>query len=419
MRSLPILLLVLFLAAGPARGEDDVRTRVTQWIEDLRSDDYATREAARKGLQKEGLKARDLLEAAEDDEDAEVRRTIRALLSRAPKPVTPQADNVPMGDFRALGTITYAAKAKPLSEVLTAIGKPVWADLVVPGSLRAKSVDVALADVPFFEALSRVLEPHDLVARRPFDALGMASIQSRVEGVPPAPSAAAGPMRLTVTEVSASRTLGVAAPRKYALTLELAWTPHVQVAQAETPKIDVARDPDGKAYQPTAAMNRSVNYGISTSRRHHAFTLHVSPAEEDCKPVLGVLEVRMAMTLRYDPARVQFQAEGTYPKSKDGVTLHGVEAVEGSKGQYVVDFSVKLPDDVADRSLEAHIIEATGRASRLGVFGGRSRAADGTVRIRARAWRGSRGPPPGIRVSWHRREERGSLRFRLTDVPLR
>ena len=186
-----------------------------------------------------------------------------------------------------------------------------------------------------------------------------------------------------------------------------------------SPKIESARDPDGKAYQPTAAMNRTVNYGISTSRRHHAFTLHVSPTSQDAKPTLAVLEVRMAMTLRYDPIRVRFDAEGEYPKSKDGVTLHGVEAVEGSKGQYVVDFSAKLPDDVADRSLVAHVVEKDGRASMLGVYGGRSRAADGTVRIRARAWRGNRGPPPAIRVSWHRREERGSLRFRLKDIPLR
>ena len=77
----------------------------------------------------------------------------------------------------------------------------------------------------------------------------------------------------------------------------------------------------------------------------------------------------------------------------------------------------RAPASLRDRL--PHVVEKDGRASMLGVYGGRSRAADGTVRIRARAWRGNRGPPPAIRVSWHRREERGSLRFRLKDIPLR
>ncbi len=418
MRALLIVLL-LCLVAGPARGEDDVRTRVTQWLEDLRAEDFATREAARQGLTREGLKAVDLLEAAKDHEDPEVRRTVRAILARTPKRVTPEADAVPMGDFRAIGTITMDAEGRALQETLTAMGDAVGAQLVAPASLRATEVSFALKEVPFFRALHTVLEPHGLAAPRPFDALGALAVQEQPAGVARAPFGAAGPMRLTVTEVSASRTLGVEAPLKYALTLELAWTPHVQVSQVEAPALEVARDPDGKPYTASAAMRRRVTYGVSTSRRHHALTLGLVPSSKDCKPTLAALETRVTMGLRYDPLRVDFDGTGTLPRTKDGVTLHAIEAVEGSAGQYVVDFSAKLPDDVADRSLTAHVVETDGRLSTLGVYGGRSRAADGTVRIRARAWRGNRGAPPAVRIGWFRREERGTLRFRIEDIPLR
>lgn len=414
-----LVVLLLFLVAGPARGEEDVRADVARWIEDLRSDDFTTREAAREQLQAKGLQAADLLEAAQDDEDAEVRRTVRAILARAPKRVTPKAEQVPPGDFRSLGTISLVAEGRPLAEVLESLGRPVWAQLRVPERFAKAPVDVTLEDVPFFAALDRVLAPHDLIAPRAFDTLGAIPIEARLADVAPAPWAASGPTRITVTEVSASRALGTNATRKYALTLELAWAPSVQVSQVQTPKLEVARDPDGKPYQATPAMNRIVNYGVSTSRRSHTFTLHVMPAAEDVTPALGVLELLLTLTLRFDPIRVDFDATETLPQSKDGVTLHGIEAAEGGRGQYVVDFSAKLPDDVADRSLTAHVIEPDGRLSTLSVYGGRSRAADGTVRIRARAWRGNRGAPQRIRIAWHRREDRGTLRYRLTDVPLR
>ena len=414
-----IVLLLLLLVAGPARGEDDVRQRVQQWLEDLQAEDFATREAAREGLTKEGLQAADLLEAAKDHEDPEVRRTVRAILSRAPTRVTPQAEAVPMGDFRTLGTITLASQGRPLGDVLDAMGKAVGAQLTVPERLRASEVGFSMKELPFFDALDHVLKRQGLEAPRPFDAVGALGIVPRSETVKPAPFGAAGPMRLTVTEVSASRTLGVDAPHKYALTLELAWTPHVQVAQVEAPTLEVARDPDGKAYHASDAMNRRVTYGVSTARRHHALTLHLVPSEPDCKPRLAALETSVTLSLRHDPLRVDFDGGETLPATRDGVTLHAIEAVEGSAGQYVVDFSAKLPDDVADRSLTAQVVEKDGRLSTLGVYGGRSRAADGTVRIRARAWRGNRGAPPAVRIGWFRREERGSLRFRIEDVPLR
>lgn len=433
MIRLASLALLLLLAAPVGWAEDEpspppgktaeadeaLRARVTAWLADLRSDDFATREAARAGLKREGPRALDLLEAAKDDTDAEVRRTVRAILAGAPRRVTPTAAEIAPGRFESLGTITYQGKDRPLSVVLAAVGEPVWGRVLVPERLAAVPVTAAFEKVPFFAALEELIGARDLVAPRPFDGLGRLALEARAPGVTPAPWAAAGPMRLRVTEVSAARSLGVKAPPKYALTLELAWTPHVQVSQVETPGIEVARDPDGKAYRPTSAMNRRVTYGVGGSQRHHVFTVHITPVEEDCKPVLAVLETRLTMNLRFDAVRVDFDATADLPQTKNGVTLHAIEAVEGGRGQYVVDFSAKLSEDVADRSLAAYVIEADGRPSTLGVYGGRSRAADGTVRIRARAYRGNRGAPPRIRVRWQRREERGSLRFRLTDIPLR
>ncbi len=416
---LALALILTVLLGSPALAEDTVREKVVAWIEELRSDDFQTREAAREQLKREGLKARDLLEAARDHEDPEVRRTIRAILSRAPKPVTPAAAQVAPGDFRSLGTITLSATTQPLGEVLTKLGAPVWARLVPPEAFKLRPVDLKVTDMPFYAALDTVLAQHKLVVTDPFNNLGVAAVKLREPEVVPAPSAAAGPMRVRVTEVSASRALGTKSPNKYALSLELAWAPFVQVAQMEAPRIEVVRDPDGKAFQPTAAMNRRVTYGVSTSRKHHKFTVSVMPGEDGCKPTIGVLELSLTMNLRYDPARVSFDATKPLPQTQGEVTLHGIEAVEGGRGQYVVDFSAKLPDEAVARSLQAFVVEADGALSTLGVYGGRSKSGDGTVRIRARAYRGSRGAPGAIRVVWHRREERGTLRFRLTDIPLR
>lgn len=404
--------------AAPTQAEA-IRVKIQQWIEDLRADEFATREAARKELQRHGGRAPDLLEAAQDHADAEVRRTVRALLARQPKRVTPGAAEVAPGDFRALGAITLAAKDEPLAKVLARMGDPLWARFVVPESRKTQAVRCALVDAPFYTALDAVLAPHTLHVVKPFDRLGSVAVVAIDKDVPPAPTGAAGPMRVRVTEVSATRALGTQAPRKYALGMELQWAPFVQVTQVEQPALEVARDPDGKNYQPTAAMNRRTTYGVSSSRRHHAFTVHVTPAEEGCKPHLGVLELRLTMMLRYDPTSTVFDTTKTLPQTENGVTLHAIEPVEGSRGQFVVDFSAKLGDEVADRSLQAYIVEKDGRLSTLPVYGGRSRSADGVVRIRARAYRGTRGAPTGIVVMWHQREERGTLRFRLKDIPLR
>ncbi|MDA1195804.1 MAG: hypothetical protein O2894_11545, partial [Planctomycetota bacterium] len=421
-RGLLLALLLGLAGLGSARvgsaEDEDVRARVAAWIVDLRSDDFGTREAARTGLNENGLAARDLLEAARDDEDPEVRRTLRAILERVPPPVTTPPDRVAPGDFRTLGSVTLQAKEQPLHEVLARLAQGVGAHLTAPEALRTAPTSVDLEGVPFYAALDQILGPHGLHFDEPFDALGVGRAVVRPTGVEPAPWSASGPMRLRVTDVATSRTLGSVAPVKHALTLELSWPPSVQLAQVESPTIEVARDPDGKPYQPTPAMNRQVTYGVGSNQLSHTLTVHLMPGQADCAPKLGALELGLMLLLRFDPVRVDFDAGQPLPQTRDGVTLHAIEEVEGAAGQYVVDFSAELPEGAAERSLSAQVIEQDGSPSHLGVYGGRSRSGDGTVRIRARAYRGSRGAPPAIRIGWHRREERGSLRFRLESIPL-
>ena len=107
VRFLPVIVclcIALACVAAPLGAEDDIRTQVAQWLEDLKSDAYQVRETARTSLKQKGLRARDLLEAARKDGDAEVRRTVEQILRRAGRNTTAAAD-VPPGDLGALGLV--------------------------------------------------------------------------------------------------------------------------------------------------------------------------------------------------------------------------------------------------------------------------------------------------------------------------
>ena len=441
-RALAVACMCLLLAGGlPARAEDEpvppkaspqeIRAQVADWLRDLSADEFETREAARAGLRRLGLEARDLLEAAKDDEDPEVRRTVRAILATVDGRPTHSA-HVRPGDLVNLDLVTASVATSPLKKVLAALGAPYGARFELDDeALGERSASLDARRVPFFDALDGVLRAQGMHLARPFDASGEAGIAAVPEGFVRPPRAACGPTQVSVVAVSATRSFGASVPERYALTVRLDWTPSVQVTQYEMPTIEVARDPQGRAYKPTAAMNRRIAYGVGSTSRSNDLTLYVEPKEDGAAPHLAVLEFSLPLTLRRDAAGIDVDLDRTLPCTvgKDGkdvaegtdgsVRVESVNEVDGSHGQWVVEMTVTLKDDIAQRTLQTFVLEEGGKVSRLGVYGGRSRSADGTLRITARAYRGNRGRPKGLRVSWFRREEYGTLRYRLEDIPLR
>jgi len=433
----PVFVILCLLAALPAHAEDEpapeapagVVAEVTAWVKELRSEDFEVREAARRNLLARGLEAREVLEAAQDDPDPEVRRTVRAVLARAP--ATNPVDRVRPGDFRGIGRLTVQVKDRPLSEVVERLDEALCAHIEPPEAWLARPVTIDLVDTPCYDILAAIEALTSTRAQQPFDSAGRMLLVAHDGKVDAAPRAATGPMQLTVLEVAATRSFGVEAPPRYALKLQLEWAPFVQVQQYERPSIEVARDPTGKRFQPSAAMQGTASYGIGTSTKHHTTTVYLEPADTDCQERLGALELRVPMRLRYDVATVVFDdldrlpvcrgpdGKPREPGTDESVQLHGVEQADAGRGPWVVDFTATLLAPGAQQTLEAFLVDADGALQRVGVYGGRSIAADGTMRITGRAYRGATGRPKGLRVGWFRREEEGTLRFRLEDVPLR
>lgn len=413
----------------PKGAKAEIQAQVAGWLKDLRSESYQVREGARRMLLAKGLQARDLLEAAKDDPDPEVRRTVRAVLARAPAQAA--AVQVRPGNFRGIGRLTIHAKNEPLASVLQRVERVVGGRIEPPKALLVKAVTLDLVDKPCYDVIAALATLTATRVSQPFDRSGRMQLVEADGTWKPAPRGAAGPMQITLLEVAATRSFGLQAPPRYALKLRLEWAPFVQVQQYERPTVEVARDPDGKRFRPSPAMARTASYGVGTTVKHHTTTVHIEPAEAGCKEQLGALEVTVPMRLRHGLAAVEVNdlaqlpvclgpdGKAAKPGTNESVQVHDISRAEGSRGQWVVDFTATLTDEGAQRTLEAFLIEPDGALRRVSVYGGRSIGADGTVRITARAYRGRAGRPKGLKVTWFRREEQGRLRFRLEDIPLR
>ena len=411
---------------------DDVRARVAAWLEDLKASAFEVREAARAGLEREGLRARDLLEAAAGDEDAEVRRTVAGILARVSGAQREAVGDVTPGDFEKLGLIALRFEQEPLAQALTALGARMGAQFRLPAGLPEGLTVTRDADpLPCFEALEAVLEGAGLAMPTPFDGDGAGHLLAGDKAPAGVPADAAGPLRLRLQEVTATRVFDRAAQPRYLVKLRLDWAPFVQVAQHSTPRITSAFDPDGKAFLPTPAMTRTVRRGVSTRSRTTTVDLHLMPGKEPCKAEIGVLEFTLPLVMRYDVGEVVLadatgvpRALGTDGKpagrgQDESVTFHSLTESPEGRGQWILDYSALLADEVAQRTVQAFVREKDGALSQFYVAGGRSRSADGTVRITARAYRSDKGRPPGVVIRWYRREEAGSLLFRLENIPLR
>lgn len=445
-RLLPILLLLLTCLLLPvpgrlARAEEDeparalegeeLREQVRQWIADLRSDQYEVREAAREGLRTHGLKARDLLEAAQDDEDPEVRRTVRALLSGQPRPPVRIPMQVQDGKLQELGLVTLELEDAPLGQALDELGRQMGAHFEVPEEARSHRVTVQERDAPCFHVLRGLLAAGGLRMPKSFDAAGSVTLAPAGEEPVP-PWAAAGPVLVEVVSVTATRTLDAVKPPRFALSLRVVWAPLVHIGQYEQPRPEVARGSLGGVFKAASDSRRSVRYGVGQYTRTASVQVHLEPTGPKDDPVLAVLELVLPIaSLQHRRAEVRLRDTGRIPiclgpdgepaepDTDEAVQFQALDLSEDGRSQWVADITATLLDPVPQRTVQAFTADADGRLERLQIYGGRSRAADGTVRLTARGWRSGADKPEGLVVTWFRREDGGSLRFRLTDIPLR
>jgi hypothetical protein len=436
-RTLLLLLLLLLGLATPLRADEepaapDVRARIGKWIEDLRADAFGVRETARQQLKQYGLKARDLLEAAKDDEDPEVRRTIRGILDGAGgTPRVPVAAQVADGRFDDVHLVTMEVGDATLEDALRALGEQIGARFEVPESARGTRVTLRAGAEPPFAVLRRLLALGGLRMPEPFDRAGVGSLVLAGDAPTP-PWAASGPILVEATELTVTRPLAAKAPPRYILTLRMQWIPLVQIAQYGTPRVTKAEDAQGHAFVAGAAMARQVGYGVGSTRQYADVHVHLEPASETFGDALACLEITLPInSLQHDrgeivladasraPVRLGIDGQEALPGAPESVLFESLSRPDDGRGQWVADLVAVLAGEVAQRTLEAALVEAGGRRHPLHVAGGRSRAADGTVRLTARAYGLGSALPKGIRVAWYRREESGTIAVRLTDVPLR
>jgi hypothetical protein len=441
MRLLLLLAPCLLLAAPllPAGAEDEpeaplsgeaLREQVRRWIADLRSDEFTVREAAREGLKSHGSRARDLLEAAQDDEDPEVRRTVRALLGDTHGKPIRSATKARDRKIDRMGLVTLALKDAPLADALAKLGGQIGARFELPDDAKPRRVSLELRETPCFVALRALLEAGGLRMPRTFDATGTATLDL-ADGEPVPPWAAVGPVLVEVVEVTATRALDAVKPRRYALKLRVQWAPAFHVSQYEMPRVEIARDERGVVLKATGS-SRSVRYGVGQYTRSATVQVHLEPTGTEVPETLAILDVVLPIaSLQHGQAKVAVQdtarlpvclgpdGKEAEPGTNEAVRFHSLEKSDDGRSQWVADISATLLDTVAQRTVQVFGTSAEERLDRLQIYGGRSRSADGTVRLTARNWRSGAEKPEGLVVTWFRREDTGDLKFRLKDIPLR
>jgi hypothetical protein len=428
-----MILAVILLAAFEVRAGDDegdpspaeVRTQVEAWLTDLRSPEFAVREAARDGLAKLGPRVPELLEEHRDDEDAEVRRTIRLLLERMGR--EEPAEPAPPGDLEALGRVTLTAKGT-LPFLLDTLSAGHGASFALPEDVGPDWFEIHLEDVPFFEALEAVARAGGLSARAPFDVAGRLTL-SRADPTDLVPTAAAGPLRVRLAQVTSIRTLGATGGRRYVVGLDLDWMPTVQLTQRRSPRDLVAVDARGRGFKPGGAA-RDTTYGFSPSSRTVRIDVDLEPDDPEAIEHLEELSFVLPVRLQHGRRDVVFEglADLTLPATRelarasgegvDRVTLHAVERPDGEEGPLVVDVRTQLEGKTAASSVNVVLQYGDGTAQPAST-GSRFPSADGTLGLRARAWGRRESGPVAVRVTWFTMEEEGQVAFSLSGIPLR
>jgi hypothetical protein len=444
MRALLALVLMCAGLCPGAQAEDepagspDVRARVQQWLEDLRSEEYPVRDAARAGLEREGLQARDLLEARKDDPDLEVRATIRALLAR-PAPNTDVRQD-PAAAATDIGRVSGVVPAGTFLDRLEAFGVPFgavfeWPALTSPD----KSLPPTAVRGPWFEVLQLLLAEGGLMLSDPFTADGIAKPRAAA-GRTAVPQATVGPFLLRVSEVTVTHSLAEERPDQYGLGIQLWWAPQVQVTSFTAPQLVEAKDPEGRAFRPSITRRGMTTHGVSTMRKHHDVVLSVVGAAGH-QPVIGKLAVSSRIRFRHGHRVVRFDDVATLPQTRDAqgtlvdpvaaaastkearhghVTLQALQKQgEAPRFQWVVHLRTRFARDLPRRSAWMRLTWSDGSVQRLHVMGGRSESADGSLELTARAYPKGDNQPTAVELIWYEKESEQEYHFTLPNVPLR
>ncbi len=432
LRAVAVFLVLLVGASAAADDAAVIRGKVKQWLADLESDAFEVRETARTELRKHGNKARDLLEAAKDHADPEVRRTVRAILARvgSTRPVVSNAQVVD-GSFDNVHPVSLDLENVKLEDALKALGEQIGARFRTPPSARIKKVSVKAKDMPPYAVLRDLIKQGGVRMAAPFDRAGRTSLVL-ADDSPVPPWTAAGPIMVEVLEVTSVRSLKAKTPTRYVLSMRMQWIPLVQIAQYRTPRVEKAVDAAGNRFVPGPHMARQVGYGVGTTRRYADLQVHVTPTSGKCGDALASIDLVLPITsFQHDVARVVLDDVGRIPicldragkeadpGTNETVSFESLAESADRPGQWVADLAATLPSEVAQRTVQALLTQEDGRVHALYVAGGRSRSEDGTVRLTARVYGLGSSSPKSLHVAWFQRRDTGSIRVRLTDVPLR
>ena len=421
--------IVLFVA--PLGAEDEapqLERQVAQWIADLRSDDFAVRDAARKRLKAVAHQARKWLAPALDDPDPEVRRTVRALLgpARIPTP-TP----VQIGDFSRLLSVGFDYEDKTAADALADFGRRFGGSFDVPESHAKKRVTVKAENVPYFEGLRTLLVAAELHMAAAFDRAGVAQLVAARPGVADAvPAVAAGPLWVRVIGRQTTVRFGHPPPAPhYALNLDVWWPPGIQVNQIRSLRVEVARDEKGR---PFTSPGRGMTYGLGQGMFSRTLDVALHPKEAEHGDKLAVLEITVPMRLRHGrevrsttrtdalPVVLGSKGEPVEKLVADGsVAFRSLATQEGRTRTWIAEVAARLSEDVSRQSAQVSLETASGRHVAMYLATGRSESADGTLHLTARAYNAGEERPKRIALQWFRHEEDGSVRIRFEDIALK
>ncbi len=421
-------------AKESASVDDALKSQFQQWIRDLTSEDFETREAARTKLRTNAskLERAGLLDAAVKHEDAEVRRTIRSLKLRvAGHPTVEVVDDADEYDFTSIGNVTLTLDKAPISDALRMVGGRFY----VPEALRGVTATADVRNVSYFTALDEVLRATKLDVAGPPTRAGMVSIRAMppaIEGGTPIPSATTGPLRARVVSVSSTKSFGAPTLPLYALKLELDFAPSVSLRQFSPPRIVEAKDKQGNTFSSPIAKTRSSVMGVSQGTFRRTIDVSLRADHAKCGSTLASLELAFPLRLRHGKRVVTFNDFETLPAHKDAsgarltskrgkrIELRSLESVsQGPRGSYTAEARAHLPSDVARQSASIAIQAADGRWHPMYVTGGRSVSADGMLHMPARVYRLGTGDPKAVAITWFEHEDQGTITLRFQDVPLR
>ena len=422
------------LAEEATNGAEDLKTRFQKWIDDLTSEDFTMREAARTSLRSHAaeLDRAGLLATAAEHDDAEVRRTIRSLQSkRSPRvPVDEPRDGDEL-DFASIGAVSLSMKKAPVEQLLRALG----GRFHVPQGLRTNSATIDLRNVSYFVALEKVLSATQLAAVGAPNRAGTVKLRAAppaIEGSTPFPTASSGPIRARIESVSSTKSFGAPALPLYSLKIELDFAPSVALRQFSSPRIVEARDAQGHTFSSPTRRARLNTMGVSQGTYRRTINVALRADSADCGTTLERLTLTFPLRLRHGRREVVFDDLDNLPTRKDahgallksdkrkGVELRSVEAVGlGPRGSYTAEAHAYFKSDVARESASVAIQSADSDWEPMYVTGGRSVSADGMLHMPARVYRLGPGDPKSVAIAWFEHEDQGTITLRFANVPLR